>query len=163
MSDDEKPFDLRSSTVGIWILARLYDESERVSRKDLARNLCSQSFDTMKDDDEFENVLEHLNDNNWIEHSRINATISSSQPRKTGYHITIKGIMAFRRNISAPYFTAFMKKDEIEFPPNLQGPLQTLFEDIDNLGHSLAAAAINNAPLIMQITLELVKLLQSYK
>ncbi|HYL65903.1 MAG TPA: hypothetical protein VEU72_01975 [Nitrosopumilaceae archaeon] len=81
--------------VATWILARLFNENKPVLRKDLLRNLCQASFDSMTSDDDFSKTTEMLVKGKYIQSVDIDNATGT-----TGYLITEEGIIAFRRQIS---------------------------------------------------------------
>lgn len=154
-------FDLLKSPSGVWILARLYNESDPMTIHELAKTLCAASFDAMKSDEEFSETIDILEEKEWIANSRRIISSQQKSPIKYGYKITTLGILAFRRFVSHPYYKAFEYDGELQFPSKIKDHMDSIFEDMDLLVNRLINAAIHNAPLIIEITTELIKFLKS--
>jgi len=159
--------------IATWILARLYDVDNPLPRKNLLRNLCQASFDSMSVDTDFSTTLSELEKEGLIEFERkdISDFIPIQQqsgfnpaltPPETklkeitkhveGYSITEKGIIVFRRDIATP--VEKIKKFTNKITPKNQSKFREFLDELKRHTGSITSFAVNkcieNAPYVLE-------------
>lgn len=156
--------DIKTPTA-TWILARLYDEEIPISRKNLMKNLCQASFDSMVGENDFGNTMKQLTDAKYIEQINQSYTDLVTSPsllagvggsqqvtrEREGYVITELGIYAFRKQIATPLEKIKANIDKV--------PSMSRFEKFKNIIATLKANSnlislgvklcVENAPLVI--------------
>lgn len=159
--------------IATWILARLYDEDNPISRKNLLRNLCQASFDSMSVDTDYSTTLSELEKEELIEFERRQVSDfipvqqqSGFNPAMTppetklkeitkhveGYSITEKGIIAFRKDIATP--VEKIKKLTNKLSSSNQSKFRGILDELKRHTDSITSFAVNkcieNAPYILE-------------
>lgn len=152
--------------IATWILARLFNDDIPVTRKNLLRNLCQASFDSMTNDEDFSEAIRKLENAKYIEYARkkhtelapihnpvlITMSTGMQEVERTieGYTITEAGIMAFRRQIITPLekIIPHVSKTRSSKIPQFAEIVTTLSSTI-NLAKSVVDLCTNNAPQVL--------------
>jgi len=160
--------DIRNP-IATWVLAKLYEEDQPISRKEILKKLCQASFESMSEMDEFSTIIKQLEDEKYIEYTRGNyteyipvqskssfATSSETklQPvtkRKEGYEIGEAGIIAYRAQIISPLEKI---KTQTDILPNEKESKFSVLTDKLKATRDVAEFAvkkcIENAPQILE-------------
>ena len=156
--------------ISTWILARLYDEEVPISRKNLLRNLCQASFDSMIANDDFSSIFDALIKNHYIEFEKQSYedfypvkkvdTIQFSENEeismqkitkiKEGFVISEQGIILFRTRIITQIekIRPHLKKLE-----NVETRFHSLIKELQsnsNTSQVIIKACIENTPLVLE-------------
>ena len=133
---DDMPIKTRSMVV--WILAKLYVEEESITRKSLVKELCQATFDLMENANEFGVVVENLENKGYI----------YEETKK--YEITETGIIVFRREIISPLINA--QKNLRKIPERILSMYEIIVQTLKSDGNTalnIAQLCVQNTPLVL--------------
>lgn len=172
--------------IATWILARLFDEDTPIPRKDLLRNLCQASFDSMLADTDFSQTINNLLNARYIEESEKEYTnfvpvkdnssghtahgTNTNRTRQVtqkiqGYIITEEGIIAFRKQIGTPLEKIQPHLNLFTGSASRFDKFKKIIESIKNKSNVLVPAVklcIENAPLVLEFLQEAQQVLTSH-
>ena len=163
--------DIKSS-IPTWVLSELFDGGLPKTDEYLARNLCKESFASMTNDDDFEKKIEELKAAKYIifttkeseDYKKVpippsilpgitpNYKMQEITRKHTGYVITTKGIMAFRKQIISPVDKILLHIDELSA---IQGSeygeiIKEIKSNSKNIAQYVIGKCIDNAPLFLK-------------
>src|SRR5581483_5082343 len=118
----------KGDPIALWIFARLFDSSINMGRRDLLKNLCQASFDTMNEVSDFDKGLELLVTDGLISSSKLGG--------EAHYNITEKGIITFRKDLVKTVLDSVKK---VENNPGLFTKYKGIVESIKNTVEVVAA------------------------
>lgn len=166
--------DIKSS-IPTWVLSELFDGGLPRSEENLARNLCNASFASMTNDDDFEKNIEDMTTAGYIQYTTEesidykeipittpglsvmsqltpNYKIKEITRKHTGYVITTKGIMAFRKQIITPIDKILPHIDKLS---NIQGGkygeiIKEMKSSAQTITRFVISKCIDNAPFFLK-------------